>query len=436
MKINRNNYEIWFLDFYEGRLIKDQVKELMIFLEHHYDLKEEFNQFEHVSLPPINHIYFDAKESLKKPVIASEEGINENNYINYFLRKVENDLTAKELIAFANFLRKNAFLEKELKGFQKTKSSPDKNITFPYKKELKKKRIVPVGFINENNYTSVFIAAVENDLNNSQYKNFTEFLKQNPILQNEYNLFGKTKLIPDATIVLKDKNQLKKNKAAINIAYFKKIYYPLSIAASIVVILTIYFLFKNETSTSMQFSYREINVNKRALVENTILKSQLKTKEISCQNTEKVKAYKEQKNAAKIIKHEGIKNVQPLKSGLIIQNKKLEQHEFMNSQVIQDYMAMRNEKDKKEEGAIEREEYISLKKYIFNKLAKSLVLDDKKVEITEKNNEITFADVANAGVRKLASLTGVDAILNRENKTDDFYLAVGNKFEITRKSKK
>ena len=108
----------------------------------------------------------------------------------------------------------------------------------------------------------------------------------------------------------------------------------------------------------------------------------------------------------------------------------------MNSQVIQDYMAMRNEKDKKEEGAIEREEYISLKKYIFNKLAKSLVLDDKKVEITEKNNEITFADVANAGVRKLASLTGVDAILNRENKTDDFYLAVGNKFEITRKSKK
>ncbi|HQH19437.1 MAG TPA: hypothetical protein PKZ43_07765, partial [Bacteroidales bacterium] len=164
MKINRNNYEIWFLDFYEGRLTKDQVKELMIFLEHHYDLKEEFNQFEHVSLPPINHIYFDAKESLKKPVIASEEGINENNYINYFLRKVENDLTAKELIAFANFLRKNAFLEKELKGFQKTKSSPDKNITFPYKKELKKKRIVPVGFINENNYTSVFIAAVENDL--------------------------------------------------------------------------------------------------------------------------------------------------------------------------------------------------------------------------------------------------------------------------------
>ena len=287
MKINRNNYEIWFLDFYEGRLTKDQVKELMIFLEHHYDLKEEFNQFEHVSLPPINHIYFDAKESLKKHVITSEEGINENNYINYFLRKVENDLTDKELIALANFLRKNSFLEKELKGFQKTKSSPDKNITFPYKKELKKKRIVPVGFINENNYTSVFSAAVENDLNNSQYKNFTEFLKQNPILQNEYNLFCKTKLIPDATIVLKDKNQLKKNKAAINIAYFKKIYYPLSIAASIVVILTIYFLFKNETSTSMQFSYREINVNKRALVENAILKNKLQTKEISCQNTEK-----------------------------------------------------------------------------------------------------------------------------------------------------
>ena len=31
------------------------------------------------------------------------------------------------------------------------------------------------------------------------------------------------------------------------------------------------------------------------MVENTILKSQLQTKEISCQNTEKVKAYKEQK---------------------------------------------------------------------------------------------------------------------------------------------
>ena len=43
MNINQNNYEAWFLDYYEKQLSAEQVAELFLFLEQHPLLKEEFD---------------------------------------------------------------------------------------------------------------------------------------------------------------------------------------------------------------------------------------------------------------------------------------------------------------------------------------------------------------------------------------------------------
>ena len=39
MKINRNNYEVFFIDFYDGKLTDMQQLEMELFLESHPDLK-------------------------------------------------------------------------------------------------------------------------------------------------------------------------------------------------------------------------------------------------------------------------------------------------------------------------------------------------------------------------------------------------------------
>ena len=266
MKINRNNYEIWFLDFYEGHLTKEQVDELMIFLGQHYDLKEEFNRFENILLPSINNVVFDEKDSLKKSVIICEGNINENNYIDYFIREVEGDLTNEEAIALDKFIKINTFLKKELELFKKTKIFPDQTITFPLKENIKKKEIVPVGFINEKNYTEIFIAAIENDLSHNQHNDLKEFLITNTHLKKEFELFGQTKLMADTTIVFNNKNQLKKKANGPKIVYLKNLYYPISVAASVIFVIAIYSLLKNETSNSLQISYRNSNINKRIFV--------------------------------------------------------------------------------------------------------------------------------------------------------------------------
>ena len=161
MKINRDNYEVWFLDYCEGRLSPQQVEELKAFLDLHYDLKEELDSFENISLPPAKKIVFDAKESLKKTVIITVGSIHEKNYEEFFIADVEGELTKEKKTELNIFLEKNPQLKKEFELFQKTKVTPDASIIFPAKEVLKKNIIVSVGSVNENNYAEYFILFYE-----------------------------------------------------------------------------------------------------------------------------------------------------------------------------------------------------------------------------------------------------------------------------------
>lgn len=51
MKITRDNYESWFLDYLEGNLEEGMKEAFQEFLRHHPDLQEELRQFEEVRLP-------------------------------------------------------------------------------------------------------------------------------------------------------------------------------------------------------------------------------------------------------------------------------------------------------------------------------------------------------------------------------------------------
>jgi hypothetical protein len=211
MKINRDNYEVWFLDYYEGQLSQEQVAQLMAFLKLHYDLKEEFDNFENILLPPAKNIVFDGKESLKKKTVIAVGDINEKNYEEFFIGKMEGDLSKEQSEQLAAFLKKNPSLKKEYDLFGKTKIAPDETIKFDSKQSLKKNVVTPFGSIDEKNYEKYFIGEMEGDLSKEQSEQLAAFLVKNPHLKKEFDLFNNTKLTPDKAIIFDAKQSLKRN---------------------------------------------------------------------------------------------------------------------------------------------------------------------------------------------------------------------------------
>lgn len=142
MSINRNNYEIYFLDYRENQLTPGEVADLMLFLEQNQDLKSEFDEFENISINPDENITYKSKESLKKQVVTNVNDINTENYEKYFIASIENELKLNQAEDLRIFLQKNTYLVKEYELFKRSILTPDKSIAFPDKSSLYKKAAI------------------------------------------------------------------------------------------------------------------------------------------------------------------------------------------------------------------------------------------------------------------------------------------------------
>jgi len=138
MKIDRNNYEVFIIDFFDGKLDAEATSALMLFLDENPDLKEEFELFKQ-PLPKPKQIVFEKKETLKKQAVKAVAEINEDSYENYFIGFYEGDLNQEEKADLEIFLGLNEFLQKEFELFGKLKLQADTSIFFPAKETLKKK---------------------------------------------------------------------------------------------------------------------------------------------------------------------------------------------------------------------------------------------------------------------------------------------------------
>ena len=435
MKINRDNYEVWFLDYYEGRLSPQQVEELKAFLDLHYDLKEELDSFENISLPPAKKIVFDAKESLKKPVIITVGSINEKNYEEFFIADVEGELTKEKKTELNIFLEKNPQLKKEFELFQKTKITPDTSINFPAKEVLKKNIIVSVGSVNENNYAEYFIAAMENDLTLAQHADLKAFLNKNPHLHKEYNLFGQTRLAVDTAIIFNRKQQLKQAVAKEKIFNLKSIYYPVSIAASVIILIAIYILLNKAEIISVKTASRNnINLHRNIQEKAThpvITGNSTDNKYFAFSNNEKQK-YIIQNVKQNYSGNKEFQYIAALKPAMIQQQNENE-ISFNEKTIFEDYYAMELKKEHQDdEEKSSDKKYFSLKDLALFKLKRSITPEDKKDKLTPANSKITLWDVADAGINKIDRIIGAKAKLNHNDENGSFSFALGNKFEVSR----
>lgn len=154
MKITRDNYESYFLDYLEGNLDENLVDEFLEFLQQNPDLKEELSFMNTAPLEP-DATFFNNKEKLYKEKFDSEKEFN-----RAAIALVEGDLSDTEKEEFDAYLLKHPEKQEEVQLFQQTKLQPDKTVVFAYKNKLYRRTPGRTIFMWSSRVAAVLVVAL------------------------------------------------------------------------------------------------------------------------------------------------------------------------------------------------------------------------------------------------------------------------------------
>ena len=237
MKINRDNYEAYFLDYHEGQLSPEMVEEVLLFVDRNPDLAIVFHEFEAVSLVDDQKIIFENKSALKKNQVFATSLINESNYEEWLFDESEGLLNNEQKALIEEFISINPQFEKDRRLFAVAHLPADADTKFENKESLKQKAI-PVGDINAETCETFMIRELEGDLSPAEILQFEEFMRYNLHFGKDRKLFALTKLSADTSVVFANKESLKQKVVPIR----RMLYYALSTAASLALLFSVYFL--------------------------------------------------------------------------------------------------------------------------------------------------------------------------------------------------
>ena len=129
--------------------------------------------------------------------------INRNNYEEFLLMYVDNELNARERAAVELFVQQNPDLLPELEALQRTVLSADDEILLDDKLGLLKIN----SSIGIDNYEEYFLLDINGELNAKAKNEVEKFVLQHPKLQEELTLLKQTVLEPKQ-VVFEDKQSL------------------------------------------------------------------------------------------------------------------------------------------------------------------------------------------------------------------------------------
>jgi hypothetical protein len=143
MAINRYNYEMFLVDYLDGKLNPSMVAELMEFLELNPDIQNELEGLDEVVL--VNEsIRFPNKSDLKKKSFSKNGIDNETDYL--LIASVEKVITNDEKFKLDEELNRNEERRTEYTLYQRTIIQPASEIVYPNKTRLKRVAIVPIRY--------------------------------------------------------------------------------------------------------------------------------------------------------------------------------------------------------------------------------------------------------------------------------------------------
>lgn len=210
--ITRENYEIYVIDYLDGNLSIEDQKALMLFLDRHIDLKEEFELMSDFQMPAVN-VTFEQKNELKKDL--TEQNIDDSNIDEWCIAAIENDLTDTNKEIFESQLQGREEFQKIYALYRQLKLKAE-DIQYP---DFKPWRLpnFNLGPLAEDVDFWV-IAELENDLTLQQKQRWTDFKFQISNIGAVENSYAKIKLHPEA-IIYPNKEKLKHKKSRIRFLY-------------------------------------------------------------------------------------------------------------------------------------------------------------------------------------------------------------------------
>ena len=141
MMITSDNYEIWFLDYLEGKLNQEHKEMVQQFLIANPDLADGLESYIPVLTTDMDHFY-PHKERLKKSLYDDPIMFELTA-----LAALEGDLAEEEQNMFERWIENNPDSRKLMNILGSTKLQPDLKIHFPDKDRLKRKAITRAGVI-------------------------------------------------------------------------------------------------------------------------------------------------------------------------------------------------------------------------------------------------------------------------------------------------
>ncbi|WP_336517324.1 hypothetical protein [Pollutibacter soli] len=133
MKINRENYEEYFILYADNELKLAERNMVEEFVAIHSDLKEEFDMMLQMKLDPEDQMAFPDKGSLFKPIELQDDQFQPEPGQLEMLMYMDNELEEEERLKFEKKLKSDKKIREELDIFLNARAEPDFKVVFPDK---------------------------------------------------------------------------------------------------------------------------------------------------------------------------------------------------------------------------------------------------------------------------------------------------------------
>lgn len=169
--------------------------------------------------------------------------INRNNYEEYLLLYVDDELSATDKVQVDTFLLKNSDLAEELEMLLEAKLSDDQMPVFKHKESLYKTTATK---INAENCEDWFLLYTDNELDTTEKEAIDQWVAKHPVYKQHLELLLATR-VPKEEVVFQNKAALY-HKEPVKMVSFS----PLRWAAAVLVLLTGAWLLWNANTPSDQ----------------------------------------------------------------------------------------------------------------------------------------------------------------------------------------
>ena len=160
--------------------------------------------------------------------------ITRNNYEEYFILYLDNELGSDDRRQVELFVQENADLKGEFDLLSQTRLAPDDAVVFGEKQQLL--NVATTASINDSNFEEWLVLYIDNELTSQQKISVDEFLVNHPAAKTELGILQKTKLHSEDAVIFPNKETLYRREEKIPVIAFS--WRKMAIAASLLLAIS------------------------------------------------------------------------------------------------------------------------------------------------------------------------------------------------------